>query len=103
MPIIRDGFVFGGTLYGWKNDSLKEIDKIKLMGIMYENDEKSQSSNYEVTADKIVLGTLFEVLGEWIGTKKFYYDETGFKTEDESYLISSIIYIILSGAVTFSK
>lgn len=91
------------TLYKWNNGSLKELGSVDgTVQIYSEYDEKTGKSTYTIDADKVVIGESFEVLGNWIGTKEYKYDDEGFTTYDKWLKLHPLVKNS-DGALTLKK
>jgi hypothetical protein len=96
------------TLYKWDNGSMKKLDELDdLVRVHHTHDEKTDSTTYEVYADKIVIAKRYDVFGSWIGTKDYTYGDDGFATEEKAdklqpFVVGGESGLILKKDITFT-
>lgn len=108
LEIFGDANYGSVTLYKWDNGSMKELDKLDdFVRVNSNYDEKTDSSTYDIYADKIVLAKRYDIFGSWIGTKNYTYGDDGFVTEEKSEKLQPFIMgsdggLILKKDITFT-
>ena len=95
IMVENDGMNHYGTitLYKWNKDTFENISELSegSYKIDFDKQKNSDEREYKIYPDKVVIASIVECFGRWIGTQEYSYDESGMMSLDLAYKIRPLV------------